>query len=127
MSPWEDAALASLFPTADALPERVRVKPEAHRPRWLADGEIHEAQGSARPVTSRLATRSTAGLAPTLLGHEAMLTVEQAQAAVAAATRAWKRGEGEWPAASFSQRTRAVERFAKAVEAKTDDIATLLM
>ncbi|MEW5742926.1 MAG: aldehyde dehydrogenase family protein [Myxococcota bacterium] len=127
MSPWEDAALASLFPTADTLPDKVRVKPEAHRPRWLVDGAIREATGTTRAVTSRVATRGADGLAVTVLGHEAMLTADEAQAAVAAATQAWGRGEGAWPAAPFSERAQAVERFAKAVEAKTDDIATLLM
>ncbi|MEW6431166.1 MAG: aldehyde dehydrogenase family protein [Myxococcota bacterium] len=127
MSTWEDVSYAQRFPEAASLPARVKVDPAAHRPRWLVDGEIREGAATVRPVTSRVATRTGAGLAPTLLGHEAMLTADDAQVAVAAATRAWAGGEGEWPAASFATRAEAVERFAKAVEARTDDIATLLM
>lgn len=127
MSSWEDASYAQLFPDAATLPARVKVDPSANRPRWLVDGVVREGAATLRPVTSRVATRTAHGLEPTLLGHEAMLTAEDAHEAVAAASRAWAGGEGEWPSASFATRAAAVERFAKAVEAQTDAIATLLM
>ena len=127
MSRWEDASLAQVFPDVAGLPARVAVDPALHRPRWLVDGGIRDFSGATRPVISRVATRAGATLTPTLLGHEAMLTADDAQAALAAAHRAWARGEGEWPAASFSRRAEAVRNFARAVEAKTDVIATLLM
>jgi len=127
MSRWEDASLASLFPDAGAVPTRVQVDAAAHRPRWLVDGVIHDFRGPTKPVTSRVATRAGAALAPTVLGHEARLSAADAQLALAAATKAWGRGEGEWPSAPFARRAEAVRAFAKAVAAKTDAIATLLM
>ena len=127
MSPWEDAATAALFPEAGAVPTRFRVDPAKHPPCWLVDGSIVPFRGAARPVLSRVATRSASGLAPTLLGQEALLTAADAQAALDAARRAWKGGEGPWPTMTLEARADAVARFARAVEAKTDEVATLLM
>lgn len=127
MSRWEDAALAAQFPDAASLPAKVRVDPAAHPPRWLVDGLVRDGAAAVRPVTSRVATRDGGALALTLLGREAMLTADDARLAALAATRAWGRGQGEWPAMPFEARAAAVQRFAKAVEARTDDIATLLM
>ena len=124
---WEDPSFASLFPDASQVPAKFRVDPAAHTPRWLVDGELRAFTGPSKPVTSRIATRTGTSLAPTVLGHEAMLTQAEAKLAVDAALRAWNGSEGEWPTASVDARVAAVERFAKEVEARTDEIATLLM
>ena len=83
--------------------------------------------GASRPVASRVATRSPAGLTPTTLGEEALLTAADAQLALEAARRAWSGGEGPWPTMSLEARADAVARFAHAVETRTDEVATLLM
>ncbi len=127
MSRWENPSFVQSFPEAAAIPERFRVDPKSHGARWLCDGVIHTFTGPTKAVTSRVATRTGSTLAPTLLGHEALLSDKEAKEAVAAALRAWAGGEGEWPRASFEERAAAVERFAKAVEAKVDEVATLLM
>lgn len=127
MSEWNDETLAALFPERDAVPSTVRVDPARHPPRWLVDGEVRSWSGPARAVHSRVATRAGQQLTTTWLGAEAQLTPEDAKLAVAAAQRAWAGGEGEWPSAHVERRLEAVERFAAAVEAKTDEIATLLM
>lgn len=125
MSTWNDDSFISLFP--EAPPSKVRIDPAQHSPRWLVDGALKPFTGPAREVRSRVATRIGSTLATTLLGHEAQLTADDAKQAVAAAQRAWNNGEGEWPSAHVEARIAAVERFASAVEAKTDEIATLLM
>lgn len=125
MSTWNDDSFLSLFP--EVPPAKVRIDPAQHAPRWLVDGELRAFGGPAREVRSRVATRTGATLNTTLLGHEAQLTADDAKLAVAAAQRAWNNGEGEWPSAHVETRIAAVERFAAAVEAKTDEIATLLM
>lgn len=125
MSTWNDDSFLSLFP--EVPPAKVRVDPAQHAPRWLVDGELRSFTGPSREVRSRVATRTGATVSTTLLGHEAQLTAEDAKQAVAAAQRAWNNGEGEWPAGHVEARIAAVERFAAAVEAKTDEIATLLM
>ncbi|MER2562528.1 MAG: aldehyde dehydrogenase family protein, partial [Myxococcaceae bacterium] len=125
MSTWNDDSFISLFP--EAPPSKVRIDPAQHSPRWLVDGALKPFTGPAREVRSRVATRTGSTLATTLLGHEAQLTADDAKQAVAAAQRAWNNGEGEWPSAHVEARIAAVERFAAAVEAKTDEIATLLM
>lgn len=127
MSDWNDDALAMLFPVAADVPAKVRVDASKHGPRWLVDGEILPWTGQAREVRSRVAVRLGPAVTTMLLGHEAQLTADDAKLAVAAAERAWKHGEGEWPSLHVESRIAAVERFAAAVEAKTDEIATLLM
>ena len=125
MSLWNDDSFLSLFP--EAPPSKVRIDPAQHSPRWLVDGELRTFTGPAREVRSRVATRTGTTLNTTMLGHEAQLTADDAKQAVAAAQRAWNNGEGEWPSGHVETRIAAVERFAAAVEAKTDEIATLLM
>lgn len=127
MSPWEDVGVAKLYPEPQEIPSRFRVDPRRHRPRWLVDGSVVSFLGAARPVASRVATRSTAGLTPTTLGEEALLTTADAQLALEAARRAWSGGEGPWPTMSLEARAEAVARFAHAVETRTDEVATLLM
>ncbi|MDP3236680.1 MAG: aldehyde dehydrogenase family protein [Myxococcales bacterium] len=127
MSDWNDDALAMLFPVAADVPAKVRVDVWKHGPRWLVDGEVLPWTGQAREVRSRVAVRLGPAVTTMLLGHEAQLTADDAKLAVAAAERAWKHGEGEWPSLHVESRIAAVERFAAAVEAKTDEIATLLM
>jgi glyceraldehyde-3-phosphate dehydrogenase (NADP+) len=124
---WENASLASSFPEAQSIPERFRVDPAQYTPRWLVDGQVKSFVGEKRTVTSRVATRTGTTLAPTVLGHEAMLGKDEAKLALDAAARAWAGGEGEWPAMPFDARAAAVERFAKAVEARTDEVARLIM
>lgn len=125
MSTWNDDSFLSLFP--EVPPAKVRIDPAHHSPRGLVDGALKPFTGPAREVRSRVATRTGAAVSTTLLGHEAQLTADDAKQAVAAAQRAWNNGEGEWPSAHVEARIAAVERFAAAVEAKTDEIATLLM
>jgi glyceraldehyde-3-phosphate dehydrogenase (NADP+) len=127
MSAWNDDSFVSLFPEAAAVPPKVRVDPAMHGARWLVDGALERWSGPVKEVRSRVGVRSGDGVATTLLGHEALLTADEAKAAVAAAQRAWANGEGEWPSAHVEVRIAAVERFAASVEAKTDEIATLLM
>lgn len=127
MSPWEDAGVAKLYPEPQEIPSRFRVDPRRHRPRWLVDGAVVPFLGAARPVASRVATRSPAGLTSTALGEEALLTAADAQCALEAARRAWSGGEGPWPTMSIDARADAVARFARAVETHTDEVATLLM
>lgn len=127
MSTWNDDAFITLFPEAGAVPAEVRVDPAAHGARWLVDGEIRSFGGPNREVRSRVAVREGSTLSTTLLGHEAQLSADEARLAVAAAQRAWANGEGEWPSAHVEARIAAVKRFAAAVEAKTEEIATLLM
>ena len=127
MSDWNDDALAMLFPVAADVPAKVRVDVSKHGPRWLVDGEVLPWAGHAREVRSRVAVRLGPAVTTMLLGHEAQLTADDAKLAVAAAQRAWNQGEGEWPSLHVESRIAAVERFAAAVEAKTDEIATLLM
>jgi glyceraldehyde-3-phosphate dehydrogenase (NADP+) len=98
MRAWHDESMAALFPAPVEIPAHVRI-----------------------------ATRDGGGFATTLLGHEAQLGADDAVAAVDAAAAAWCDGEGVWPSAPVEIRIAAVLGFAAAVEAKTDEIATMLM
>lgn len=126
MGAWHDETLESLFPDAAAIPAEHRIDPALHPPRWLCDGEIRT-HARAREVYSRVATRTGSQLSPTLLGLEAELGEVEARAAVDAAVRAYRRGEGEWPTLHVESRMHAVAAFADALERNRDAIAKLLM
>jgi glyceraldehyde-3-phosphate dehydrogenase (NADP+) len=127
MSRWESPELVSLFPDSKGVPAQFAVDASKHQARWLLDGKVRDFTGGVRVVTSQVARRRDGTLEPIELGREALLTQAEAVLALDAARRAWAGGEGPWPTASFEQRAGAVEAFAKEVEARTEEIATLLM
>jgi glyceraldehyde-3-phosphate dehydrogenase (NADP+) len=124
--PYEDPAIAQLFPRKEDIPDEFRINPELQRPVSLIDGKVVE-HAAFRPIFSKLATRTDAGLEPTLIGYEALPSATDIQSATKAAERAWGRGEGAWPTATAETRIKAVEAFATRMEAKADRIAKLLM
>lgn len=119
-------SLRDAFPaTAADIPAPYRLEP-VEDPVYVLDGAVAPFDGAVQAVRSPIAYRGPAP-APITLGVQAMVGADLARAAVDAAERAWSAGVGEWPSASAAERVAAVERFATALEAETDRIATLLM
>ncbi len=118
--------LASLFPTADDIPQQFRMT-EPAAPVLLVDGKVEVLEQSSQEVTSPIALRDGDALTPIVLGREAMPSNEHAARAVTAAARAWDSGLGEWPTASVADRIAAVEKLANVLDDNADRIATLLM
>ena len=121
-----DPELSNLYPLQADVPGRFRVDPRDNPPRYLIDGKVAVA-AKAEPVYSRVGVRGAGGIEPVLIGYEAQLGEVEARQAIDAAQRAWRGGEGEWPAASPERRIAAIEAFAARVEAQTERVALLLM
>jgi glyceraldehyde-3-phosphate dehydrogenase (NADP+) len=127
----EDPALASLFPTSDAIPEAVRIDPRANPPRMLIDGRVQMVDDGDPdrwvPIYSRVGVRVAGDVQPVLIGHEPKVGPLDVAEAMAAAERALASGNGAWPTAPVGVRIAAVETFAAKLAANVDRIATLLM
>jgi glyceraldehyde-3-phosphate dehydrogenase (NADP+) len=119
--------LEERFPGVDEIPENLRVDASAQRPVLVIDGKVEVFDGTCETVTSPVATREGDELTPVELGSQAMLGADHAARAIDAAQRAWGDGLGEWPSASVADRIAAVERFADALDADLERLATLLM
>jgi glyceraldehyde-3-phosphate dehydrogenase (NADP+) len=119
--------IEALFPEAGAIPEAFRVDPDDNRPVYLIDGKVSAYDGETAPVHSPVGTRSADEFQSVLLGHEAQLTAEHAELAVAAAERAWGDGMGPWPSASAEERIAAIEKLAGVLDENADRIARVLM
>jgi glyceraldehyde-3-phosphate dehydrogenase (NADP+) len=126
-SPYEDPNVLKLFPSALAdIPEQLRVRAVDNPPVYVLDGKVCRAAQS-KPVYSKIALRSSAGLDPILVGHEPQLGEADAKAAINAANKAWDGGFGAWPTSTLDVRIAACEKFIAALESSTDRVATLLM
>lgn len=124
-SPYEAPEMAALFPTADQVPARYRVKPEDNPAVWLVNGEVRTA-ANARPVYSQVAINQGGELKPVLLGYEPVLGAADAAEAVGSAQKAWNHGMGSWPQLGPEARIAAVEKFLTLIEANQDKLANLL-
>lgn len=125
---YEDPSLASLFPTANAIPEGVRIDPRGNPPRLLIDGVVRTIDPTdpdhMLPVYSRVAVRDGNELRPVLLGHEPKLGPIEVEEAMAAAERAL--ASERWSHAPLDTRIAAVEKLAARLADETERIATLL-
>lgn len=116
------------FPTAQEIPADVRVDPASVSRRWLCDGQVRTWEGAAQEVRSPVCVRRDDGsLERVLVGHEPQLDAAAAMEALAAATRAWGEGRGEWPSMRVAGRIHALERFVVGMRAVREDVVRLLM
>ncbi|MCC6623983.1 MAG: NADP-dependent glyceraldehyde-3-phosphate dehydrogenase [Deltaproteobacteria bacterium] len=116
------------FPTRDAIPEAMKIDADAVSRRWLCDGEVRVWQGPSAEVRSPVCVRGDDGaLERALVGHEPMLDAPTALEALAAASRAWGEGRGEWPSMRVAGRIQAMERFVVGMRAAREEVVRLLM
>lgn len=116
------------FPAPAEIPAEHDQPPYAGGRRYLVGGEVLEWPGPAVEVPSVICEPGPAGaLTRRSLGESALLDGKTAMRALQAAVDAWDLGRGEWPLAPLSQRVEAIRAFTRAIRAKREQVARLLM
>src|SRR5581483_662883 len=96
--------------------------------KWLVDGEIRRWGGKTVDVDSPLCVKEKDGTVKRrVIGAYADLGAAEALAAVAAASRAWAGGRGEWPTMSVARRLECLRAFIEKMRQKRDIVVKLLM
>lgn len=120
-------ALACVFPTPDEIPAEMYVDQAAVSRRWLCDGAVRTWDGPVEPVLSPVCVRRDGRLERVLVGHEPQLDAAAALEALAAASRAWNEGRGEWPSMRVAGRIGALEKLVTGMRKVREVVVRLLM
>ncbi|SDB56555.1 glyceraldehyde-3-phosphate dehydrogenase (NADP+) [Flavobacteriaceae bacterium MAR_2010_188] len=107
------------------IPEQYKIKSLLHQNNYLVGGELLEWKGDNSDVFSTIS--STEKYQPTLLGSVPDLGEKEALQALDAASKAWDRGQGEWPTMKVESRIRCMEKFVTQMQTKREEIVKLLM
>jgi glyceraldehyde-3-phosphate dehydrogenase (NADP+) len=105
---------------------------------YLLDGQIHQWAGACHPVHSPMRRPSQAAAegaaahhpvqgVPVPLGSLPSMDADASLAALAAAVAAWRKGRGEWPCMTVSDRIGCVERFAVLMTHQRAQVVDLIM
>ncbi|NMG31288.1 NADP-dependent glyceraldehyde-3-phosphate dehydrogenase [Aromatoleum evansii] len=122
------ARLHSLFPTEADIPADCRVLAPLHQRAILLNGEMQIWKGETRPVYSPVAMRAADGsLTHVELGSFPVTGTDEADAAIAAAAKAYDNGRGQWPTMSVADRIACVENFTNQIVARRREIVNLIM
>lgn len=89
----------------------------------LVDGKVSAWADKVTTVTSPIQINGT----NPELGAYAMMSSDQAEEAVKAASKAWGNGRGAWPQLSTNERIEAIQKFTTKLSEKREQIAHLLM
>lgn len=129
MNPTElQHSLRECFPEADAIPEECRIHAPIHQRSILLNGQMQIWKGQTRPVFSPVRTRAADGtLTPVELGSFPVTGIEEADAAIEAACKAYDNGRGTWPAMSVAERIACVENFTNQLVTRRAEIVNLIM
>ncbi|MGD1952868.1 MAG: NADP-dependent glyceraldehyde-3-phosphate dehydrogenase [Leptolyngbyaceae cyanobacterium] len=117
----------SIFPTAEAIPESVRLQAPVNQREYLINGELRHWQGDVETVLSPVHIQTEQGPMPVTVGHFPLLTKEESLAALDAAVAAYDRGRGLWPTLSVAQRIEHMHDFAHRMKEKREEVVKLLM
>ena len=116
-----------MFPKLEDIPEHFRLPAPVHQDVTLIGGE-YAAFGGTVPVHSPICAKDAAGtLAPLAIGSHPAGGVDEANAALDAAVKAYDDGRGEWPTMSVAARIACMERFTHAMVGARAEIVRLLM
>ncbi|MCC4117707.1 NADP-dependent glyceraldehyde-3-phosphate dehydrogenase [Aromatoleum toluclasticum] len=122
------ARLHSLFPAEADIPTDCRVLAPLHQRSILLNGEMQIWKGETRPVYSPVALRAADGsLTHVELGSFPVTGTAEADAAIAAAAKAYDNGRGQWPTMSVADRIACVENFTNQIVARRREIVNLIM
>ena len=117
-----------MLPEADAIPEECRIHAPIHQRSILLNGQMQIWKGQTRPVFSPVRTRAADGtLTPVELGSFPVTGIEEADAAIEAACKAYDNGRGTWPAMSVAERIACVENFTNQLVTRRAEIVNLIM
>ena len=122
------ARLHSLFPTEGDIPAECRILAPLHQRAILLNGEMQIWKGETRPVYSPVAMRAADGsLTHVELGSFPVTGTDEADAAIAAAVKAYDNGRGRWPTMSVADRIACVENFTNQLVTRRREIVNLIM
>ena len=120
--------LRALFPRETDVPEDCRLPAPLHQRTLLFNGALHPWKGRTRPVLSPVHVVLPDGsLSPVELGSVPETGAGEADAALAAAARAWDNGRGVWPTLPVAERIGCVEGFTNQLAALRREIVHLIM
>ncbi len=119
--------LANLFPSADNIPEAVRISNPIEQREYLINGELKIWDGNLNPVLSPVFTRDGDDLRQHVIGSTPLLTTKESLEALDAAVKAYDLGHGAWPTMSVTERIEHVEKFLVAMRSKRAEVVKLLM
>lgn len=111
--------------TFNAVPDQYLVKEPIDHRTYLSNGVLKPWTGKTTPVYSTIS--STEQYKPTLLGSIPYMGEQEAQEVLESAANAYGKGKGIWPTMRVSQRVACMEKFAKQMLTKRDEVVKLLM
>jgi acyl-CoA reductase-like NAD-dependent aldehyde dehydrogenase len=125
---FDPSRLAQLFPDGDERPAQQWLPEKVHQRTYLVGGELREWAGPVKPVLSPVCVRRRdGGVAQVAIGSHPQLGGEESDAVVAAATRAWDRGRGEWPTMPVARRIECMQRFLQLMVQRRERVVRLIM
>lgn len=109
------------------IPEAFAIKPIDHRS-YLIGGKLSDWDGATASVYSSIRSLQNDGSqGPTLVGTVPDMDEASALKALAAADKAYKKGQGKWPTMKVAERIACMERFAELMKLQRDKVVKLLM
>jgi glyceraldehyde-3-phosphate dehydrogenase (NADP+) len=122
------ADLEQLFPSPTELSARHPPPGPIDQRVWLIDGELRDWRGETQPVLSPICVRAPDGsLTQVPLGSIPHGAEAEAEAALAAAVKAYDAGRGVWPTMAVAERIACMQSFAKGMQARREEVVRLLM
>ncbi len=103
--------IQSIFPEENSVPAEFQLKAPIHQRSYLINGELRHWDGPTQESFSSIYLKTSAGLAPKLIGSFPLLTEKEAQDALDAACSAYDHGRGLWPTMSVAGRIDRVQDF----------------
>lgn len=119
--------IASIFPTAEAIPEQFRQAPLEQR-EYLCNGELRHWAGDMVEVKGAVWTKQADGsLKQEIIGHYPLMDTKTALEALDAAEKAFNNGNGVWPKMTVTDRIGCMQRFVVRMKRVRDQVSKLLM
>ncbi len=114
--------------TENTIPEAFQIQDLIHQDTYLVGGELKHWEGEKTEVYSSIRTPNAEGeLAPTLLGSIPRMQEAAAAEALAAASKAYDKGNGAWPTMKVRERVAAMETFVEIMKTKREEVVKYLM
>ncbi|GLS21406.1 NADP-dependent glyceraldehyde-3-phosphate dehydrogenase [Labrys miyagiensis] len=124
----QSSALKELFPRVEDIPADYRIGAQIHQDSVLVNGELLPWRGERQKVISPIQLRRDDGTLEALeLGSIPRGGVEEADAALAAAVKAYDSGRGAWPTMKVADRIACMQDFTRQMVAKRSEIVRLIM
>lgn len=122
------AKLHTLFPKDSEVPADYRITAPLHQRTILIDGEMRAWDGAVQAIASPIYVRKNDNtLSAVELGSIPLAGIQEADAALAAASKAYQNGRGLWPTMSVAERIACVENFSNQIVARRGEIVKFLM